>query len=29
MDILFHALSIAFMVQTRKYIQMQAEEGLV
>jgi len=29
MDILFHALSIAFMVQTRKYLQMQAEERLV
>ena len=29
MDILFHALSIAFMVQTRKYLQVQAEEGLV
>ena len=28
MDILFHALSIAFMVQTRKYLQMQAEESL-
>jgi len=28
MDIL-HALSIAFMVQTRKYLQMQAEERLV
>ena len=29
MDILFHALSIALMVQTRKYLQMQAEERLV
>jgi len=29
MDILFHALSIAFMVQTIKYLQMQAEERLV
>ena len=29
MDILFHALSIAFMVQTRKYLHMQAEERLV
>jgi len=29
MDIIFHALSIAFMVQTRKYLQMQAEERLV
>jgi len=29
MDILFHALSIAFMIQTRKYSQMQAEERLV
>jgi len=29
MDVLFHALSIAFMVQTRKYLQMQAEEGVV
>jgi len=28
MGILFHALSIAFMVQTRKYLQMQAEESL-
>ena len=29
MDILFHALSIVLMVQTRKYLQMQAEERLV
>ena len=29
MDTLFHALSMAFMVQTRKYFQMQAEERLV
>jgi len=29
LDILFHALSIAFMVQTRKYLQMQAVERLV
>jgi len=29
MGILFHVLSIAFMVQTRKYLQMQAEERLV
>ena len=29
MDILFHTLSIAFMAQTRKYLQMQAEERLV
>jgi len=29
MDILFHALSIAFMVQTRKFLPMQAEKRLV
>ena len=28
MDILFRALSIAVMLQTRKYLQMQAEERL-
>jgi len=28
-DILLHTLRIAFMVQTRKYLQMQAEESLV
>jgi len=29
MDILFHALSIVFMVQTSQYLQVQAEERLV
>ena len=29
MDILFHAISIVFMVQTSQNLQMQAEEKLV